>query len=84
MLRFNADPRDSVTLQPQMLEPVTPRTRDRSLTPEARAFWESPEGEALMHKLRTRQQFTETESEVLERVLSGEPYRPLAELAEAA
>lgn len=84
VLRFNADPRDSVTLQPQMLEPITPRTRDRALIPEARAFWESPEGEALMHKLRTRQQFTETESEVLERVLSGEPHRPLVELAEAA
>lgn len=82
-LRFNADPRDSVMLQPSMLEPITPRTRDRALTPEARAFWESPQGEALMHKLRTRQQFTETERETLERVLRGEPYRPHLNLAEA-
>lgn len=76
MLRFNADPRDSVMLQPHMLEPITPCTRDRALTPEARAFWESPEGDALMHKLRTRQQFTEAERDTLEWVLRGEPYRP--------
>jgi len=76
VLRFNADPRDSVMLQPHMLERITPCTRGRALTPEARAFWESPEGEALMHKLRTRQQFTEAERETLERVLRGEPYRP--------
>ena len=63
VLRFSADPRDSVMLQPHMLEPITPRTRDRALTPEARAFWESPQGMALMHKLRTRQQFTQAESE---------------------
>jgi hypothetical protein len=76
VLRFNADPRDSVQLQPHILERITPCTRDRALTPEARAFWESPEGEKLMHKLRTRQQFTEPERETLERVLRGEPYRP--------
>jgi hypothetical protein len=85
VLRFNADPRDSVQLQPHMLERITPCTTDRTLTPEARAFWESPEGDALMHKLRTRQQFTETDGEVLERVLRGEPYRPrVLALAEAA
>ena len=76
VLHFGGGPRDSVMLQPHMLEPITPRTRDRALTPEARAFWESPEGEALMHKLRTRQQFTRAERDTLERVLRGEPYRP--------
>ena len=85
VLRFSADPRDSVMLQPHMLEPITPRTRDRALTPEARAFWESPQGEALMHKLRTRQQFTQAERDTLERVMRGETYRPhVKELAEAA
>lgn len=85
VLRFSADPRDSVMLQPHMLEPITPRTRDRALTPEARAFWESPQGEALMHKLRTRQQFTQAERDTLERVMRSETYRPnVQELAEAA
>lgn len=85
VLRFSADPRDSVMLQPHMLEPITPRTRDRALTPEARAFWESPEGEALMHKMRTRQQFTQADRDTLERVMRGETYRPqVQELAEAA
>lgn len=85
VLRFSADPRDSVMLQPHMLEPITPRTRDRALTPEARAFWESPQGEALMHKMRTRQQFTHAERDTLERVMRGETYRPhVQDLAEAA
>nr|WP_315236374.1 hypothetical protein [uncultured Limnohabitans sp.] len=85
VLRFSADPRDSVMLQPHMLEPITPRTRDRALTPEARTFWESPQGEALMHKLRTRQQFTQAERDTLERVMRSETYRPnVQELAEAA
>jgi len=83
VLRFNADPRDSVMLQPQMLEPITPRTRDRMLTPEARAFWESPVGAALMHKLRTRQQFTRADRDTLACVMRGETYRaPVSKVSE--
>lgn len=76
VLHFSADPRDSVMLQPHMLEPITPCTRAQALTPEARAFWDSPEGEALMDKMRNRCRFTEAERESLERVMRGEPYRP--------
>lgn len=76
VLHFSADPHDSVTLQPNMLEPITPRTSGRALTAKAREFWASEDGERLMQKMRHRQQFTQADRDTLERVMCGEPYRP--------
>lgn len=83
-LHFGGGARDSVMLQPHMLEPITPLTRHKVLTPEAREFWASAEGEALMEKMRKRRPFTQADRETLERVMRGEPYRPPVHLAEAA
>ncbi len=84
VLHFSSDPHDSVTLQPNMLEPITPRTSGRVLTAKAREFWASQDGETLMQKMCNRQQFTQADRESLERVLGGEPYRPCAvSMAEA-
>lgn len=71
VLRFNADPRDSVTLQPHMLAHLTPCPKDRDLSPRPHSFWESPNGMALMRKLRTRQQCSEAERKALDCLLCG-------------
>ena len=78
VLHFSSDPHDSVTLQPNMLEPLTPRTSGRALTATAREFWASEHGETLMQKMRNRQEFTQADRDTLERVMSGEPCRPCA------
>lgn len=77
MLRFNEDPRDSVLLQPQMLERINRRTP--SLT-----YWATPEGDALMRKLQTRKQLTEGERLALDAVLQSATHNPDTQAADVA
>jgi hypothetical protein len=82
VLHFSADPHDSVTLQPHLLEPITPMTRDRALSEPARAFWESAHGASLMDKMLNRHHLDERDRAALEQVTRGEPFRPrMQELA---
>lgn len=76
VLHFGAGPRDSVMLQPHMLEAITPLTRERALTPAARRFWASPDGATLMDKMLNRRPLGQRERTALECVMRCEPYRP--------
>lgn len=82
MLHFGGGPTDTVMLQPHLLEPITPMTRDRALSEPARAFWESAHGSALMDKMLNRHHLDELDRAALEQVTRGEPFRPrMQELA---
>lgn len=82
MLHFGGGPTDTVMLQPHLLEPITPMTRDCALTGPARAFWESTHGAALMDKMLNRRHLDEQDRLALEQVTRGEPFRPrIQELA---
>lgn len=82
MLHFGGGPTDTVMLQPHLLEPITPMTKDRALSAAARAFWESVHGAAIMDKMLKRRHLDEQDRAALEQVTQGEPYRPrIQELA---
>lgn len=72
LLHFGGGPRDSVLLQPHMLRPISSDVRAGAITPEAREFWASAQGEALLEKLRDRQPLDRLERQVLECLIRGE------------